>query len=143
MFVIADALCCVGLRVRALRRPFVVCVASVGIVADGRVSWLLVSSFSCGFCGCELHGHPVFVVRQDGRFERLVRGGGGVMGGWYRDVPTAELELMWSRERDRLLRTSDAVVGDYDELLAMRRELDRREGGVPPLPLDFEQYVSD
>lgn len=44
----------------------------------------------------------------------------------YRDVPTAVLKAMWERERDRLSSMKDAVVGDYDELLAMRQELDRR-----------------
>lgn len=49
------------------------------------------------------------------------------MGEKYRSLPTHILERMWEVERDRLAADKDAVVGDYDDLLAMRRELDRRK----------------
>lgn len=45
----------------------------------------------------------------------------------YRDVPTAVLEGMWERERVRLSGMVGLRVRDYDELLAMRSELDRRK----------------
>lgn len=45
----------------------------------------------------------------------------------YRDVPTAVLEGMWERERVRLSGMVGLRVRDYDDLLAMRSELDRRK----------------
>lgn len=45
----------------------------------------------------------------------------------YRDVPTAVLEGMWERERIRLSGMVGLRVRDYDDLLAMRSELDRRK----------------
>lgn len=45
----------------------------------------------------------------------------------YRDVPTAVLEGMWERERVRLSGMKGLKAMDYDDLLAMRSELDRRK----------------
>lgn len=63
----------------------------------------------------------------------------------YREIPTPELERMWRIERDRLSRDKDAVVGDYDALFAMRRELDRRMGGANPgVNIEFtDEYLTD
>ena len=44
----------------------------------------------------------------------------------YRDVPTVVLEGMWERERVRLSGMVGLRTRDFDDLLAMRSELDRR-----------------
>ena len=48
----------------------------------------------------------------------------------YRNLTTTELKALWERERKRLAAKKDAVIADFDELIAMRKELDARE--VPP-----------
>lgn len=60
----------------------------------------------------------------------------------YRGVPTAELLVMWERERKRLVRTGDP---DYSVLLAMRRELDRRrDEPKPTVDVNFSKdYLTD
>ena len=59
----------------------------------------------------------------------------------YHDVPTSELTVMWERERARLLGKEDAVIADYDSLLAMRRELDKRK---PVVDVNFaDDYLTD
>ncbi len=45
----------------------------------------------------------------------------------YRDVPTVVLEVMWERERVRLSGMVGLRTRDFDDLLAMRSELDRRK----------------
>ena len=63
----------------------------------------------------------------------------------YADIPTEALERMWRIERDRLSRDKDAVVGDYDALFAMRRELDRRKDEPKPSAnVNFaDEYLTD
>lgn len=63
----------------------------------------------------------------------------------YASIPTERLQRMWERERDRLLEKGDAVVGDYDALLAMRSELDRRKGDPKPsADVNFaDEYLTD
>ena len=62
---------------------------------------------------------------------------------YYRSIKTPVLEKMWERERDRLMKKKDAVVGDYDELFMMRREIERRKGDkLPSADVDFESYVT-
>ena len=63
----------------------------------------------------------------------------------YASIPTARLQRMWERERDRLLEKEDSVVGDYDALLAMRSELDRRKGDPKPsADVNFaDEYLTD
>lgn len=63
----------------------------------------------------------------------------------YASMPTAVLNRMWELERDRLLRKKDAVVSDYDELLAMRTELDRRRDDPKPIvDVNFaNDYLTD
>lgn len=51
----------------------------------------------------------------------------------YASIPTADLQDMWERERVRLSRMEDAVISDYDALLAMRTELDRRKDEPKPI----------
>lgn len=61
----------------------------------------------------------------------------------YKTIETSVLRKMWERERDRLAGKKDAVVSDYDDLYAMRQELERRSGR--PLPykdVNFESYVT-
>lgn len=67
------------------------------------------------------------------------------MGEKYRKLPTHVLERLWEVERDRLAANPDAVVGDYDDLLAMRRELDRRKDeGKPIADVNFSKdYLTD
>ena len=60
-----------------------------------------------------------------------------------RYVSTPDLRKMWERERRRLAAKPDATVGDYADLIAMRAEIDRREGDVPPVDFDFEKYITD
>ena len=63
----------------------------------------------------------------------------------YASIPTARLQRMWERERERLLRMKDAVVADYDSLLAMRKELDRRKDDpLPTADINFaDEYLTD
>lgn len=63
----------------------------------------------------------------------------------YALVSTARLQQMWERERDRLLEKGDAVIADYDDLLAMRSELDRRKGEPKPsADVNFaDEYLTD
>ena len=63
----------------------------------------------------------------------------------YHDVPTSELTVMWERERARLLGKEDAVIADYDSLLAMRRELDKRKDERKPVvDVNFaDDYLTD
>lgn len=63
----------------------------------------------------------------------------------YASIPTARLQQMWERERDRLLEKGDAVAGDYGVLLAMRSELDRRKGEPKPsADVNFaDEYLTD
>ncbi len=60
----------------------------------------------------------------------------------YRSVPTAELLVMWAREKERIVRTGDE---DFSVLLAMRRELDRRKGvRRPTVDVNFSKdYLTD
>ena len=51
----------------------------------------------------------------------------------YADIPTPVLLGMWKAERDRLLGKRDAIIADYDDLLAMRSELDRRKDEPKPV----------
>ena len=45
------------------------------------------------------------------------------------NIPTPELERIWTEKRD--------------ELLKIRKELDRRKGAEPPpVSVDFESYVT-
>lgn len=62
----------------------------------------------------------------------------------YRTIPTDELRKMWKAEAARLKAKKDAIIADYDDLIAMRKELDRRDGGEhPAAQVDFETYLSD
>ncbi len=63
----------------------------------------------------------------------------------YASIPTARLQQMWERERDRLLGKKDAVIAEYDDLLAMRSELDRRKGDPKPsADVNFaDEYLTD
>ena len=63
----------------------------------------------------------------------------------YASVPTPVLQGMWERERDRLLEKEDAAIADYDALLAMRRELDRRKDDPKPsADVNFaDEYLTD
>ena len=63
----------------------------------------------------------------------------------YASIPTARLQKMWERERDRLLEKGDAVAGGYGALLAMRSELDRRKGDPKPsADVNFaDKYLTD
>ena len=63
----------------------------------------------------------------------------------YKSITTPVLQKMWEREKARLEAKADAVISDYDDLLAMRRELDRRRGyGNPPASVDFsKEYTTD
>ena len=67
------------------------------------------------------------------------------MGAKYRTLPTHVLERMWEVERDRLAGDKDAVVGDYDDLLAMRTELERRKDEPKPIvDVNFSKdYLTD
>lgn len=60
----------------------------------------------------------------------------------YRNLTTTELKALWERERKRLAAKKDAVIADFDELIAMRKELDARD--VPPtVDYDFTADVPD
>lgn len=51
------------------------------------------------------------------------------MGEEYRHLSVAELERIWAAKRD--------------ELIALRKEIDRRKGDVPPpTEVNFEVYVT-
>lgn len=63
----------------------------------------------------------------------------------YASIPTSKLQKMWEKERERLAAMRDAVVADYDSLLAMRRELDRRKDDpFPTAEVNFaDEYLTD
>lgn len=63
----------------------------------------------------------------------------------YASIPTSKLQKMWEKERGRLAAMRDAVVADYDELLAMRSELDRRrDEPKPSAQVNFaDEYLTD
>lgn len=63
----------------------------------------------------------------------------------YADIPTSALKEMWSAERERVSHLQDACPSDFDELLAMRTELDRRAGEKKPIVnADFAgDYLTD
>ena len=62
----------------------------------------------------------------------------------YRSIKTDELRKMLRDEAARLKAKKDAVIADYDELIAMRKELDRREGTSHPVAqVDIENYLTD
>lgn len=66
------------------------------------------------------------------------------MSNYYKSITTPVLEKMWERERDRLLKLPDATIADYDDLYAMRQELDRRRGiSLPETSINFEKFVTD
>lgn len=60
----------------------------------------------------------------------------------YRNLTTTELKALWERERKRLAAKKDAVIADFDELIAMRKELDAREV-TPTVDYDFTADVPD
>lgn len=60
----------------------------------------------------------------------------------FRSIPTADLLLMWEREKERVVRMGDE---DWSVLLAMRRELDRRrDERRPTVDVNFSKdYLTD
>ena len=63
---------------------------------------------------------------------------------YYRSLKTGVLRKMWERERERVSRIAEPSPGDYADLLAMRRELERRSGTKnPSVEVNFEKYISD
>ena len=63
----------------------------------------------------------------------------------FSSIPTDALRKMWEDERDAILRKADATVCDYDRLLSMRKELDRRSGEPKQLvDINFaNDYLTD
>ena len=63
---------------------------------------------------------------------------------YYKSVTTPVLRQMWERLRASImsLPEEDREKEDYDALIAMRDELDRRSGGKPIVEVDFEKYVT-
>lgn len=75
------------------------------------------------------------------------------MSNHYRNMSDSELNRLWGELRERILAAKAAQVGheapavsqeDWDAAFAMRKELDRRRGDVPPtVDIDFEgDYVT-
>ena len=63
---------------------------------------------------------------------------------YYRSVTTAVLRRMYSKLRDGLLSLApeDRPLDDMESLREMREEIDRRSG-LPPVNVEFSDYVSD
>lgn len=61
-------------------------------------------------------------------------------------MSTPDLVRRWERLRDRLAskKPSERMVDDLDELMALRREIDRRRGEkCPTVEVNFESYITD
>lgn len=63
---------------------------------------------------------------------------------YYKSLTTPVLRQMWERLRKRImsLPEEDREREDYEALIAMRDELDRRSGGKPAIEFNFENYVT-
>lgn len=64
---------------------------------------------------------------------------------YYKSLATPVLRKMWNRLRERImsLPEGDREPEDFEALVAMRDELDRRSGGKPVIEdFDFEKYVT-
>lgn len=63
-----------------------------------------------------------------------------------REMDTATLKREWDALRRKVVRQSEGERSreDLDTLLAMRKEIDRRElGSRPKVEVDFEKYLTD
>ena len=64
---------------------------------------------------------------------------------YYKSLATPVLRKMWNKLREHImsLPEEDREHEDYEALVAMRDELDRRSGGKPVIEdFDFEKYVT-
>ena len=64
----------------------------------------------------------------------------------YKSLSTSDLIRKWERERDRIAgkKPSERMIDELDELMALRREIDRRRGVRNPTVLvNFEDYVKE
>lgn len=61
----------------------------------------------------------------------------------FKDIPTKELKELWDKKRREVLKGH--TQAELDELLTMRKELDRRKGEKKPITnINFsEQYLTD
>ena len=63
-----------------------------------------------------------------------------------REMDTATLKREWDALRRKVVRQSEGERSreDLDALLALRKEIDRRElGSRPKVEVDFEKYLTD
>lgn len=69
------------------------------------------------------------------------------MGHQYDGIPLATLEAEWAEKRRRIaeLKPEDRLPSDMDELLSMRKEIDKRKGNRPPVVnVNFsDDYLTD
>lgn len=62
----------------------------------------------------------------------------------YTSVSTDELTRQWERKRKAIAKKEDRSLGDIADLLAMRKEIDRRKGEANPTKeINFENYLTD
>ena len=64
----------------------------------------------------------------------------------YKSLSTSDLIRKWERKRDRIAgkKPSERMIDELDELMALRREIDRRRGVKnPTVEVNFEDYVKD
>lgn len=64
----------------------------------------------------------------------------------YKYLSTSDLIRKWERKRDRIAgkKPSERMIDELDELMALRREIDRRRGvRNPTVEVNFEDYVKD
>lgn len=62
----------------------------------------------------------------------------------YSTISTSELVKMWEAERKHIALNDNRTIGDIANLLAMRKEIDRRNGEPKPVTdINFENYLTD
>lgn len=64
----------------------------------------------------------------------------------YKSLSTSDLIRKWERKRDQIAgkKPSERMIDELDELMALRREIDRRRGvRNPTVDVNFEDYVKD
>lgn len=63
--------------------------------------------------------------------------------GRYQRMSTEALQSLWEKERERLLGLPESERR-YEELYAMRRELERRSGeSLPKVEVNYDDYLTD
>lgn len=62
----------------------------------------------------------------------------------YTSLSTDELTRLWERKRKAISKKENRTLDDISDLLAMRKEIDRRKGEPKPIKdINFENYLTD